>query len=665
MAIKALVVDNNPVLLRAVSAILEKEGCEVQTAVNGLDALDVLKKNSPDIVFTDLVMPLVGGEQLCKIIRSSEDLKHVFLVVISGILLEDFENILADKYYDLCIAKGNLQELKHHIQDALVRFETQSLSQENLHIGRTITKIPYGLKPSAVASELLSEKRHLNRILDNLDEGIVELNKDGVIVSLNGSAQRILGVNDEDVIGSSFNDFEWGEHKPAIADWLQQDITEGENASLDIQENLPLRFGGRIVTMSCIPVQDGSVVFRLCILRDITRQFSAEEKERELDSALKLITKMDAMSCMAGGIVHDFNNLLTVICGNLDMISHTHANSKIDDWLKLLEYARTASYMAVDLTRKISNFSPFGIVSRKKQILENIVEDAVSNFVVKTSSNCVLELSDEQSIVSVDDEQISAALGNILQNSYEANINGSIHVSTQKVAFTSPSLIAGQYVPVGEYACVTIKDNGCGIDRELLLRIFDPYFSTKSRGSIKGVGLGLTVVYATMRNHGGYVVVQSELQRGTSVSCYLPHFGYVNRDGDFGEGEKETILNVVVIDKDPQVTEVVRIMLEYLGHKTTIVSTVKEALERVRKDSPISAGKVQVVLIDPTSESTIKHEEICELFHSVDKELKIVITGGSVLDPVMQDFKRYKYANALPKPFTMDSLKHVLNSVTH
>lgn len=159
MKIKTLVVDNNPVLLKMISSLLEQQGCEIRTAGTGLEALEVLESYHPDIVFTDLIMPQVSGEQLCRIIRSSDQHKNVFIVVISAILVEDRERIVREVSCDLCIAKGNVKETRLHLVEALQTFK-ERLTTPSVTIEKD-THIPEGLQPSAMTSELLSERHHL------------------------------------------------------------------------------------------------------------------------------------------------------------------------------------------------------------------------------------------------------------------------------------------------------------------------------------------------------------------------------------------------------------------------------------------------------------------------------------------------------------------------
>ena len=125
-------------------------------------------------------------------------------------------------------------------------------------------------------------------------------------------------------------------------------------------------------------------------------------------------------------------------------------------------------------------------------------------------------------IVYADPEELSQAIVNVLQNAVEASSGQRIEITIAENEFSIPQLMSGQYVPAGKYVRIDICDSGRGIRPEQLFRIFDPYYSTKERGALKGMGLGLTVVYAILRNHGGYVVVSSKPNQGTTVSLYLP-----------------------------------------------------------------------------------------------------------------------------------------------
>ncbi len=661
--IKTLVVDNNPVLLKAVSTLLIQEGCAVKTAGTGLEALEILQDYQPDMVFTDLIMPLVSGEQLCRILRHTKKHQDVFIVVLSAIIVEDLERITQDIDCDLCIAKGNLKEMRQHIREALHAFgerKKASLLMEN----KRDTRIPFGLKPSMVTSELLSEKHHSAMMLANLAEGILELSNTGKIITANRAALDILANREELLIGKAFVEvIDWKHLHEPIRQWTNDQLIARGMGGYEISEESPLLLEGRVIIGWFMPVAEAYDVFGLCILRDITRQYQAEQHNKELDNAIKLVKKMDAMSCMAGGVAHDFNNLLTVICGNLDILAHYGKNQSSDERLKLIKQARKAALVAVDLTRQISCFSNFGIVSRETVGIGQLVRIAVDGFYQDEPGDYNIYVDCEDCPVYVDREEISQAIYNVLKNGLEAADDGRIEIRLDKSTFDTPRLLSGQYVSAGTYGVVEIRDFGKGIDREQLFRIFDPYYSTKERGALKGMGLGLTVVYATLRNHGGHVVVDSEAGKGTTVSLYLPIMQ--DRSGQSIVSKTAIVREryVLLIDPDEQMREIGRIMLEHLGYVVAKAANRADVLKKMQRFVNDPLLPRPLIILDLSAANGESAVETCRLLHEMDDTVQVIAMSGTILDPVMDDCRKYGFVNTLPKPYSMDSLKHVTGMV--
>ncbi len=662
MAIKTLVVDNNPVLLKAVSAILGQEGFEVKSAGTGLEALEILEDYEPEIVFTDLIMPLVSGEQLCRILRNTKKHEHIFIVVISATILEDQARITQDIKCDFCIAKGNLQEMRQHIREALKTYSQRKITsqpenQKNAHI-------PSGLRPSTVTSELLSEKRHLAMMLANLDEGILELSGSGKIITVNRAALEILSCKEEQLVGMAFTKvIDWGDLCEPIQRWTKEQLLEKGLGSYKIVEKFPLHLKDRVLVGSLMAVADAADVFGLCILRDITRQYQAEQHNKELDNAIKLVKKMDAMSCMAGGVAHDFNNLLTVICGNLDVLAYYSKQQSYEDRANLLDQARKAALVAVDLTRQISCFSNFGIVSRETIGIGQLVRKATEKFYDKELGDYSISVHCDDCLVYVDPEEIGQALANVLKNGLEASDGGKIEISIDICTFDVPRLMSGQYVSAGNYVQIAIRDFGKGIEHEQIFRIFDPYYSTKERGAVKGMGLGLTVVYATLRNHGGHVVVHSQGGVGTTVSLYLPVVHSKRTEIPLLQSAAVVKQQVLLIEADEQMGEIGRIMLEHLGYGVVWATCRAEAMQEMQRfvdNAKLSRPMIILDLGDSGGESAI---ETCRLLLAMDKTLQIIAMSGTILHPVMEDCRKYGFVNTLAKPYSMDSLRHVTGMV--
>lgn len=662
MKINVLAVDNNPVLLKAISTILSQEGCEVSEAGTGLEALEILDQIVPDILFTDLIMPRVSGEQLCRIVRSSEKYNDVFIVVLSATVLEDRNRIMEEVNCDLCIAKGTIKEIRNQIKGALQAFHSRNdVNPSQLHI----PVIPKGLKPSDVTGELLLEKQHHIEILSNLNEGILELTQQGKIITVNQSVCDILECSEEQLTGTRLKDArDWGSFQTAINQWMLEELGAGGMKTLHIFEDEPLHINSRVVTASFIAANENNSIFGLCIFRDITRQYQAEQHNKELDDAIKLARKMDAMSCMAGGMAHDFNNLLTVICGNLDIISLQNKQENAESLEHLIHQAQKAALIAVDLTRQISCFSNFGIVNRNEENLPSLVEKTIRQYFSDNKGEYELELSRGNCIVNVDAEEISTAIGNVLQNAQESSGNKTISISVSGIKFIEPEIISGQYIPAGSYAQIDIKDNGKGIDKDELFKVFDPYYSTKERGVVKGMGLGLTIVYATFRNHGGHVVVRSADGCGTVVSLYLPVF-IPKKLLKQGTPIKEKNNSILLVEPDTQMREIGSIMLTHLGFKVIGVANSSEAILELQGIINTADEKPAVAILDISGINKESPTHCCRLIKQVIPEIQVIAMSGTILDPVMENCHQYGFANSLPKPYTMDGLRHVVNSVRY
>lgn len=659
---KTLVVDNNPVILKAVSTILSQEGCSVKEAATGLEALAILDEYVPEIIFTDLVMPLVSGEQLCRIIKNTEKFQNIFIVVLSGIVLEDRERILQDVECDVCIAKGSLAELRQHIKQALQSYHKKKTSVSSR--SKKDTHIPTGLVPSEVARELLLEKQHHANIVSNLDEGIIELSQDGKIVRANRAALELLSCREEILLGKLLpTAIDWGDFKKDLQLWTEQQLINRGMAGLEILENAPLIIDERIIVASFIPVDEGETVFGICIFRDISRQYKAEKHSKKLADAIRLVKKMDAMSCMAGGVAHDFNNLLTVICGNLDILSLNDEKNSDNGHKLLIEQAKKAALVAVDLTRQISCFSNFGIVKRETLSADLFIKNAVTDCFGDDSESYVLSGSSEGCYLSVDPEEITSAICNIVQNSREALPGGEIRLSITAITLLKPELIVGQYVSAGEYVRIDIKDFGPGIEKDNLFRIFDPYYSTKERGASKGMGLGLTVVYATVRNHGGNVVVQSTINEGTTVSLYLPVFTDSLPSQIIFPKEDPTDRPLLLVDPDVQMLQIGKIMLSHLGFNVDTASDRETALGALECSIEESEKGIPLVVLDLSDSNGESAVETCRQMKTRVEGLKVVAMSGTILDPVMENCYEYGFDNTLPKPYTIDSLRHIIHTV--
>lgn len=269
-----LVVDNHPVTLKLLADFLKKQGHEVITAEDGLTALEILKKIKPDLIFTDLVMPNINGEKLCRVIRSRTELKQLHIIICSATMLEDEANILG-LGADVCIAKGPFKDTERHIARVIEHIDNGTLHELK---GKILGK--EDLYKRHITSELLFTKRHYEIIFNNLPEGVVEFTPDGTIFHANPAAMKMCGLREENLLASSFFDLFEGQHRERLRSLL----SPSDPAPLIIDETAPIMLNGKMVIIHFLPSQDETRSFIIAIMRDLTRKISTARELKLLQS---------------------------------------------------------------------------------------------------------------------------------------------------------------------------------------------------------------------------------------------------------------------------------------------------------------------------------------------------------------------------------------------
>ncbi len=269
---KILVVDNDKLILEFIRDLLQENGHEVQVAEDGLEALDILVNYLPDIIFVDLVMPNIDGRQLCRAVRKMKHQEHCCIAVISALAAEEKVDIIA-LGADILIAKGPFSGMGRIILSVTQNPEKH---RQKCRMGEVL-----GAKymwPRKITQELLSAKQHFEIILEKMKEGILEIEADGRIVSVNASARFLAGLSESDLLGIKFTALFAEEHQTRVTELLNRNKEE-------INEESPVLFCGRLTTLNLIPLQDHAVI----IINDITER---KRKELELRESQELVRSL-------------------------------------------------------------------------------------------------------------------------------------------------------------------------------------------------------------------------------------------------------------------------------------------------------------------------------------------------------------------------------------
>jgi PAS domain S-box-containing protein len=625
MGKKILLVDDDRVLLKFASDLLEKEGHEVATAQDGFAALNLLTSFYPDIMFFDLIMPKIDGDKLCHIVRKMPHLKDCYLVILSAAVAEldfDYTEIGADAY----IAKGPFDVMGKHVLAAVETSEVPREDDEPKPI-----KGLEGVYARQLTKELLSRNRHLETILESMSEGILEVFS-GRVVYANASAVAMFGMDKGNLLASYPPDLFGGE----VRDELMALLKSGAEKRLEIGTKNPVELGGRLVTITCIPVK-GEPLTTILLITDVTER-------KQLELRLQHVQKMEAIGTIAAGVAHNFRNTLTEVLVNTQVIQMKHKEKS--DIAEITERISQSVKRGAGLVDGLLQFS------RKQMAKEFTRMDLVE--VIEETYRLLKKSFDKKIDVQIDVPDTLSILGD-----YSGISQALMNLCTNaRDAMPAGGQLRIQARPIGNHAELIVSDSGQGMKRKTIEQCFDPFFTTKPIG--KGTGLGLSTTYGIVKSHDGLIHVESKPKKGTTITMTFP---LAEPDAPIEEaprpaaeisyGNGEIIL---VVDDEEEILKAMQNLLNGLGYQSAIAGSGKDALEKYQ------AMKPQVVLMDinmPEMDGVNCAEEIFD----INPDAKIAFITGYEVEGLDEFGDRIKNSvkTFLTKPVELADLSSALS----
>lgn len=373
---------------------------------------------------------------------------------------------------------------------------------------------------------------------------------------------------------------------------------------------------------------------------------------------------LESLGVLAGGIAHDFNNLLTAIIGNISL-----ARNSVDPDTKVfgkLAVAEKACDKARLLSNQLRTFSKGGQPVKSMLSIGGVVRDAAAIALSGSAVTCDFHLPDTLWDLEADEGQIGQVFHNLIINARDAMPEtGRITVRAENVEHT-----AAEWLPLneGRYVKVSVTDQGIGIAKEDIQRIFDPYFTTKNKGSIRGMGLGLSLSNSIIEKHKGLIAVYSTPGQGTTFNVYLPVGPAESAlSGELRKRAPQAISEaghgkVLLMDDEEMVRMVTAEMLRSKGYTVVCTADGVEAIHHYRKAMEAGAP-FDLVLMDLTVHGGMGGQDTIKVLLEIDPKVKAVISSGYADDPVMAEYEKYGFLGVLHKPCTVEKLHTTIHAI--
>jgi two-component system, cell cycle sensor histidine kinase and response regulator CckA len=510
--------------------------------------------------------------------------------------------------------------------------------------------------------ELKDARSNLEQALEKYSDlydfaplGYFTVTKEKIITEANLAGAKLLEIDRSNLVNRRLDVFISEEDRPVFNEFLDKvfssQIQETCEVKLQSQGKKPI-----YVEMGAIAFSSGHAS-RLALM-DIT-----ERKQAEQD---RLIAKKLESSCvMAAGIAHDFNNLLTIVLLNIEL-AQSHPTAKEMDLY--LDEARKAALTSKSLTQKLLALSQGEMLNQKPAFISTVIKDAVHAVFEGSKASYDLDMGKNLWPVEVAGEQLSQVLQNLALNAIDSMPHGGmVNITVKNIVLKNkekPSLAAGNYVEI------CLKDQGTGISDDVMSKVFDPYFSTKQRGTKKGMGLGLTICRTIIQRNHGTISVNSELGKGSTFCIFFPAsqkdtHAIIQENSE----ELEPALKIspqcriLVMEDEEMIGKVVRITLERSGHEVELAVNGETAVKKY--ENALKEGRTfDLVILDLFTPEGMGGLKTMEALLQIDRGVQAVAMSGYANDPVIQDHKKHGFISALIKPFKTQDLIQLVSAVT-
>jgi len=522
-----------------------------------------------------------------------------------------------------------------------------------LYFAAVITDISSQKKSEDVLRK--SEERY-RLLVETMNEGLFVMDRDGIITFVNNSLLEILGYTYDEMMNRMLTDFLFEERK--LFEYMFE-VNTAKNVNVTDNEIVWIKKDGTIAytNISPQPVFDDNNIHigNLGIVSDITEKKNAEAEKQKIQSQLHQVQKMEAIGTLAGGIAHDFNNILTAIIGYGEILKRTidetsPGNEFVDEILR-------AAQRSAALTRQLLAFSKKQVLQKEFIDINSIVENMNKMLcrLIGEEINLITSLNANDSVLYGDQIQIEQVIMNLVLNSMQAmHEGGTLIIETGNVEISEEDKMVNPEIEPGQYISIDVRDNGIGMEKEILQNIFEPFYSNRKNG--KGTGLGLAVVYGIVKQHNGLIKVNSQVGQGTEFTLLFRAEDF-NKIKPVSKNQKKVLQSrgngekILVVEDQDQVRSMITYVLDNHGYTVYPAESIGSA-KSLANDLKYELDLVFCDVVLPDGNGL----DLVEVLTGQNNNISIIMSSGytdrkSHMKIIKQ--KGYKY---IQKPYTEDIL---------
>lgn len=639
-----LIVDDEDRLTRSFKILFEDRGYQVETAGSGSQAISIFKQVPSKVVISDIQMEGMDGIQLMhELIKIDPCVQIIFLTAYSSIqnASDALKNRNAFEY--LTKPVKDMDDLFLVTERAKKKYDLEkqllSRKQENEKSFTVVKSIFDSMEAMIYVADINSYE------LIYANPKFLEVFHHNKPVKPEEKCWQVMQKNPEGPCQFCTNDR-----------LIHSDGSFGHPYEWEFQNKENSRWYSMID--KAIEWYDNRVV-RMGTAFDVTEKREHESLYRNFEKAIETSRQLVSISTLAGGVAHDFNNSLSTVIGNINLAQLSCSDN---DTQKYLSNAERGIMQAKGICSKLISFAKGSGPVKTKIHIENLIRRILEKQLSDSNIQFKIESDPVPDNFHADQNQLKHAFGNILQNAVES-IGGDGQIDV-RIQFQESRLNNSQIL-------ITITDTGCGIPKEHLDMIFNPYFTTKPLGSKKSTGLGLSIAWSIIARHGGLIQVESTPGKGTSVHISMPFF----RDIPVAENEAEEVrvcengnnnprerLRVLVMDDDELILDVITKLLGRLGYETFAASNGNQAIQAFQ--AALKDGRnIHIALLDYEIHDTPGGYLTFAELKKMDSSIKGILITGHTDNQQTKTYKKHGFSGAIEKPFSIKQLNQKIRSV--